>query len=425
MSGSVDIDALVALMRETWAVPEANGAEPPPPVDPDQIHFETLREFLARELPPAESLVGVTRNGTNLLPRYGWVMPWGREGCGKTSILVDLLFHAAAGIDWLVFPVSRPLRIVCVVNEGIPGGFQDKLAQKVEAWTGDTDAVLDNVAIYVSPWGEFSFRDEAIAAHARDFALDFGADYVALDPLHTLGTTGAGTPQETEEFKHVLRRFGLWEDLGVVTAHHSNKAGMVSGDWARHADTVMHLEKDGKNPATKMTLQKARPADPHQLGAPVLLAWLTDSLSYAWQEVGVGAKLSDADVLARVLAALGDADGPLGMGALQERTGGDTKRVRRVVLDALAAPKGPIVDLATGAGGYKLALRPVGENRENRTNEQTRMDTGLTAGEPGEPDAPGAGFARSGGAGPVSPCPPEGDTGTGTDGPPDEVNPFL
>ena len=345
-------------LRELMAADELYSTEPPGP----EIVFESLGAFLERALPPAESLVGVARGGTNLLPRYGWVMPWGPAGSGKTSVVVDLLFYAAAGLDWLAWPVARPLRVVLVVNEGVPGGFQDKLAAKVEAWDGDVDVVLGNVAVYASPWGEFTFRSERMANHARSFALDFGADYVALDPLHTLGTTGAGSPQDTEAFKNDLRAFGLWADLGVITAHHSNKSGMVSGDWARHADTVLHLEKDGQNPATKITLEKARPADPAELGVTAILEWVVETMSYRRIVPELRAPLDESAALGTILERL-STDTPTAREPLIDGIEGTSTALRALVDRAIA--EGVIVNLAppkTRPGGrqtYKLVRNNV------------------------------------------------------------------
>jgi hypothetical protein len=371
------------LEREPGELRELMAAAPlystEPAVAP--IVFEPLRVFLERALPPAESLVGVARGGTNLLPRFGWVMPWGREGSGKTSVVVDLLFHAAAGVAWLGhYPIERPLRLVVVVNEGVPGGFQDKLAAKVEAWdAGAVEAVLDNLAVYASPWGEFTFRDARMANHARAFAQDFGADYVALDPLHTLGTIGGGKPEETESFKHVLRAFGVWTDLGVITAHHSNKAGMVSGDWARHPDTVFRLEKDGQNPATKLTLEKARPADPAELGVPTLLEWEVDTLGYRRVAIEATPRVSDAEVLEKVLAVLGEASGPLGMTELQAAAGGTKERVRAAVLAELERGEtGQIRNLSTRPRYYSLVIAetPSGDSGDSSPyGAQTQLNT--------------------------------------------------
>lgn len=302
-------------------VPEPDAAEED---DQRDVVFVTLREFLELDFPKAESLVGQVRDGTNLLPSFGWFMPWGPAGSGKTSIVADLLFHAAAGKQWLHYPIARKLRIVAIVNEGVPGGFQDKLAEKVETWD-EKEGPLDGLAVYASPWGEFTFRNERMVRHLSDFARDFGADYVAGDPLHTLGTTGSGTPEETEAFKHLLRSFGVWEWIGIVTVHHSNKAGMVSGDWPRHPDTVLHVEKDGRFPRSKLTLQKARPADPAELGVPLLLDWVVDTKSYRLLEADPE-KAGDAN-RERVLEAV--CDGLRSAADVAERTGLSPRTVKR------------------------------------------------------------------------------------------------
>ena len=261
------------------AVPgvDANAAEVQE--DDPPIVIPTLRNFLQYDFPAAESLVGVPRDGTNLLPRYGWVLPWGPEGCGKTGIVIDGLIHGAAGIDWLGYPVSRPIRSVLVINEGVPGGLQDRLKQRAELWDGN-DGWQDLIAVYAAPWGEFDLRKEGKLNHLRDFAHDFQADYCVLDPLFTIGPEGAGAPAETEAFKHRLRQLGVWETLGAITPHHANKAGMVSGDWGRHPDTLIRLEKDNARPVTKWTIQKARPCDPAEQGVLQQLEWITETMSY-------------------------------------------------------------------------------------------------------------------------------------------------
>lgn len=341
--------------------------------------FEPLRAFLARELPPAESLVGVPRDGTNLLPRFGWVLVWGPAGAAKTSVLVDLLFHAAAGIDWLGWRVERPLRLVAIVNEGVPGGFQDKLRQKLERWPhAGRETVLDNLSMYASPWGEFTFADERMSEHAREYALAVGADYVALDPLHTLGTVGGGTPNETEAFKHLLRAFGLWQDLGVVTAHHSNKAGMVSGDWARHADTVLHLEKEPKRPTTRLTIEKARPADPAEHGVPQRLEWDVETFGYSRTALDA-APVGDLELLERIVAKLVEVGHPLSMRELRAKVEGTNSRVGEVAKRALTS--GELVNLSPKRNTYAFALPESGSRAYEPAeplpgfDAQTGMDT--------------------------------------------------
>ncbi len=360
----VTVDDIVA---EAVYLATRNGTEDAEGDPPTPIVFETLRAFLERDVPKSESLVGVTRDGTNLLPRYGWVMPWGKEGSGKTSILVDLLFHACAGIDWLQYPIGRALKIVAVVNEGVPGGLQDKLKQKTERWEHD-DAVLDNLAVYASPWGEFTFANERMVEHAQDFCRDFQADYIALDPLHTLGTTGVGSPVETEAFKHMLRAFGLWDWIGIITAHHSNKSGMLSGDWGRHPDTVILLEKDGKAPATKFTLHKARPADPTELGVPCLLDWTIETLGYTRRELSAPTSFDEEAGLAKALETLAAADKPVGKEALAKAVGQTLEHARQAVVRWIA--DGSIVDQTPEMRSFKLVL-PSSVGDESTQNDET------------------------------------------------------
>ena len=354
MSGP-DLERALEALRSSNAAHDAHiASQNGNHADDAPATVETLRLFLKRDLPQAESLCGVTRDGTNLIPRYGWVMPWGKEGSGKTSVLVDLLFHAGAGLQWLHYTIPRPLRIVAVINEGVPGGLQDKLRQKTERWEGDTAPILDNIAIYSSPWGEFTFKNTAIADHVRAFAVDFRADYLALDPLHTLGTTGAGTPEETETFKHTLRDYGLWDDLGFITAHHSNKNGMVSGDWGRHVDTLIHIEKDGKRPATKFTLEKARPASPDELQVPQLLEWETASLGYRRVAIDTGS-INDTDLLQRIYQLVDEA-GQITISDLRRHGGHNKDRVGNLAKAEVAA--GRLTNIATGAGRWTLARSP-------------------------------------------------------------------
>jgi hypothetical protein len=165
--------------------------------------------------------------------------------------------------------------------------------------------------------------------------------------------------------------FGLWDDVGVITAHHSNKLGMVSGDWARHADTVIHLEKDHKNPATKFTLEKARPANPDELGVPFLLEWLSEEMGYRRRSLSLGEKLPDQELVARVFEVL-EASPGMTMRELEAAVGGNRERVRGVAKRALS--EGKLVNGASRAGWYRLVLASAaGESGEE--SEQTRLDT--------------------------------------------------
>lgn len=318
------------------------------------IEFVTLRDFLGADFPPAESLVGHVRRGTNLLPRYGWVIPWGSEGSTKTTLVVDLMFHGASAREWIGYPIPRELRFVAIINEGVPGGLQDKLQQKYDCW--DDADVDERIGVYKNPWGEFSFRSERMVRHLRDFARDFEADYVVADPLHTIGTTGSGKPEETEAFKHLLRSVGLWDWIGFVTPHHVNKGGKISGDWGRHPDTLIHVERKSGHKQTVFTLEKARPADPDELGKTVILEWETETLSYRRTAIDTRQQVSDSDLVSGIYAELDKAasngNRELNMTEIRREVEGNDTRIGELV--NLEIEAGRIHNSATRTGYYKL-----------------------------------------------------------------------
>lgn len=322
----------------------------------DQTSYATFalaRDFIKLDLPKSSALIGHTRGGTNLLPSHGWMMLWGPAGSAKTSLLIDLAFHATTGRNWLGYPVNRPLKMILVVNEGVPGGLQDKLAEKLELWDGDTTPILERLAVYVSPWGEFTFGNSDMVDALTDYATAFQADYVMLDPLHTIGAGGSGTPEETEKFKHLLRQFGVWNSIGVITAHHANKSRDVSGDWERHPDTVISVEKDGKRPATKYTLRKARPADPAELHVPRILEWLPETAGYKAVEIDQRPKVTDDEILERIRHALHDTPG-LNMTALRKAVPGDDNRIGELVKTEIET--GRIANASPKANAFSLTL---------------------------------------------------------------------
>jgi hypothetical protein len=129
---------------------------------------------------------------------------------------------------------------------------------------------------------------------------------------------------------------------------------MVSGDWGRHPDTLFHVEKDGRQPATKFTLQKARPADPTELGVPFLLEWLTDELSYKRVDLQTVSSFNEAEALDKAQQVLRQAPAPLGKDALVKAIGGTAEPLRHALDRWLES--GQIVDQTPEKRSFKLTL---------------------------------------------------------------------
>jgi hypothetical protein len=225
------------------------------PAQSSALRFESLEEFAALPEEVAEPLIGTPEDC--VLPAGGMLLMYGDGGAGKTTLSMDALVHLASGSPWLGLPVSRPLRIVVIENEGPRGPLRAVLKRKLDSWEGADFA--GNICMLVEPWARFTLSE---ARHRRDLAErvnTFEADVVMLGPLASIGAKGGGTPDDINEFLELVtslrslcrRPFALW------IIHHENRSGKVSGAWERVPDTLLHVQAQG-NGRTRLHWQKVR-----------------------------------------------------------------------------------------------------------------------------------------------------------------------
>jgi hypothetical protein len=276
--------------------------------------FSTYDEFAAREFPPAEPLLG--EKGKILLARGSLLMTYGADGSGKSTWQIDGIVHLAAGVDWLGIPVPRPVRILVIENEGPPSLFQQKLRDKINDWEGPDPG--PNLHVFCAPWGEFSFADPDARATLNEYCDEHQIDLVAANPTLGLGVGASGKPDETEQFKDWLVECGLKTRRAFWLLHHENKAGQISGDWGRHPDTKVSLQRDGDHQRTKLDWAKTRWAtlDPEE--KLVMLEWVTETEGYTVTTLAA-ATTSDAELDALIEA------------YLTEHPGSSTRAVREGV----------------------------------------------------------------------------------------------
>jgi AAA domain len=257
-----------------------------------RFEFVPFNEFAVREFPVAEPLLG--EPGTVYLAIGSLFMAYGTDGSGKSTFLVDVLLHLAAGEDWLGIKVPRPVRVCIIENEGPPGLFQGKLDDKLEHWTGADPR--PNMYFYTSPWGDFSFADAEGRMTLKAYCDEHEIDLVAANPTLALGVGMSGRPDETQQFVEWLIECGLWRNRAFWLNHHENKAGQISGDWGRHPDTRVLLQQDGNRQRTKLTWRKTRWASLAPDERTMTLEWVVDGQGYSViQPDAVGATEEELD----------------------------------------------------------------------------------------------------------------------------------
>ena len=193
------------------------------------------------------------------------------------------------------------MRFAIIENEGPPDLFQQKLEAKVATWDGPDFA--QNLFVYTSPWGEFSFADPAARAELVAFCEEHDIDVVTANPTLGLGVAASGRPDETQQFVDWLVECGLKAERAFWLNHHENKAGQISGDWGRHPDTKVLLQKDGNRPRTKLTWDKTRWATLPEDEKSYMLEWVVETQGYEVVSLDTAA-VTDDELVARLAAFL-------------------------------------------------------------------------------------------------------------------------
>ena len=266
-----------------------------------RYEFNSYQDFVAREFPAAEPLLG--ESGRILLAVGSLLMVYGADGCGKSTWTIDGLVHICAGADWLGVPVPRQVRACIIENEGPPSLFQAKLRDRIASWDGADPTA--NLFVFSGPWGEFSFADPDARAALTAFCDEHQIELVAANPTLGLGVSASGRPDETQQFVDWLVECGLKTTRAFWLLHHENKAGQISGDWGRHPDTKVSLQRDGNQQRTRLDWAKTRWATLDPADKAVMLEWVTDTQGYTVTELDtIGA--SDNELDERIAAYLAD-----------------------------------------------------------------------------------------------------------------------
>jgi hypothetical protein len=330
-----------------------------------RYEFATYTEFASHAFPTAEPLLG--EPGKVLLAVGSLLMVYGADGCGKSTWTIDGIVHLAAGENWLGIPVPRAARICIIENEGPPSLFQQKLRDKIAGWEGQDPTA--NLFVFTGPWGEFSFADPDARAALRDFCDQHHIELVAANPTLGLGVSASGRPDETQQFVDWLVECGLKRDRAFWLLHHENKAGQISGDWGRHPDTKVSLQRDGNHQRTKLDWAKTRWATIDPADKMVMLEWALDTQGYTVTELDT-AGTSDNELDEQIAAYL-TAHPAATTRNVQANVKGADKRISarlKAQFDSTPGPRGATLWLISAAavndrGGSGHAAPP--QNGEN------------------------------------------------------------
>ena len=278
-------DRLRELVEEAQApvVPLADFA----PSEPEPFTADptvTLREFIDRRDETAAEPLIMTAQGS-LLPAGGAAILAAKTGDGKTTFVVELVLHAAAGIDYLGLEFPHPLRALIIENEGPREAFREKLERRLARWTDNCEPVR----IWDAPaeWGSVRVSDPRLRDQLRSIIESHEIDLVVADTLTRFGVRGNGTPEETREFVQWLTEVGLGRTVAFLLLHHPRtrpepgepELERVAGAWPPHADLILLLQKLAGDRA-RLSFPKARWANGQRPASILAFDAATESFEY-------------------------------------------------------------------------------------------------------------------------------------------------
>lgn len=205
----------------------------------------------------------------NVIGKGDLIMVYGAPGCGKTFVVIDLIFAACMGKTWARrFNVTRPLNVAYCAGEGLSGlaarfsaaaechdagdlpGFTffpltPQLFYQASLY-GDENEAPDDIASFTAEWQARQKEGEAPPL-----------DILIIDTLHS-ATAGADENSQKDMGIVLKAAKEATAALGcaVVVVHHTNKAGTAErGSSALRGamDAMIEIKRIGDT-GTKATM---------------------------------------------------------------------------------------------------------------------------------------------------------------------------
>lgn len=170
------------------------------------------------------------------------VLAYGRRGCGKSFVAVDLTASIASGSRWHGRMVQHA-PVLYVVAEGAAG-----LGRRYDAWVGldrNANSVIDDAQLRILP-EPVNLLNPAAVGEFAGMAADLGARLIVLDTLARCMVGGDENSARDagiaiEQLDVIRRRTGAC----VVAVHHSGKSldagARGSSAFEAAADTVLEI----------------------------------------------------------------------------------------------------------------------------------------------------------------------------------------
>ena len=230
-------------------------------LSPQEPYCLSLAEWLARDLPPADDLLG------ELLSTTSRFMLIAASGLGKTNFAMAKAFAMAAGQDFLHWRGGRPCRVLYVDGEMSKRQMTTRLADAVRRFGGkpETLSILSRADVEDMPPLNTPAGQAYIDAKIKELG---GVDFIFFDNVQALLV---GDMKEEEAWQNTLpwiKRLTK-RQIGQCWVHHTGwdktrAYGTSTREWQMDTVAVMEaVEGSGCDIAFTLTFTKARERGPY------------------------------------------------------------------------------------------------------------------------------------------------------------------
>ncbi len=213
------------------------------------------------------------------IPDQGLTMIYGESGAGKTFVLLDVLCHMAAGMQWQGLK-TKPGVVVLLAGEGHHG-----LRQRVAAWCKHHQVDrLDNLLIANKAIDVDSPAAAIQILHAVREATDEEVAFLAIDTVNNHMSGDENSARDTRMFLNQVAVVSSALGAGVAINHHVGVAAEAktrargSSAWKASLDASILVTNDDGAITVKCTKMKdaEEPEEIYGTLTQVALGWFDD-----------------------------------------------------------------------------------------------------------------------------------------------------
>lgn len=213
------------------------------------------------------------------IPDQGLTMIYGESGAGKTFVLLDVLCHMAAGMQWQGLK-TKPGIVVLLAGEGHHG-----LRQRVAAWCKHHQVDrLDNLLIANKAIDVDSPAAAIQILHAVREATDEEVAFLAIDTVNNHMSGDENSARDTRMFLNQVAVVSSALNAGVAINHHVGVAAEAktrargSSAWKASLDASILVTNDDGAITVKCTKMKdaEEPEEIYGTLTQVALGWFDD-----------------------------------------------------------------------------------------------------------------------------------------------------